>query len=806
MARTRGGFAASLFFSVSAWAQGPAGIVASPAELTFKGALNGDTVPPQVITVTSVNPATPVRVTVNADDGAGRPPMGWITVRTGTFTTPARVVVAVDPIFLEARSYRARVVLTAAGAEQYPVYIPVTFEVENRPPNLEVAPKSLRFVTRAQAPVSMTQTLFVRNAGGGGPISFNVLGEGRSPWLSITPDQGRTQRNVPVLVRITVDPQGLRPGAYRGAVIVDAKEGGRELVPVALFVAGGGPIIGLTPAGFQFEMVQGQGTSVTRNLTISNLGGDTLNWTAELERGRDWLTLGATSGSATATTSSSLTLSTANTTLTAGPYYGLLRISSAQALNSPQFFPVILNVLPAGSQSRPAPSPSGLVFTAVSGAAAPAPQLLRVFTSSQQALGYQAASTTEDRLGWLSLSRTAGSASTTSPGQINVLVDHSRLKPDIYHGEANIALSAADVRVVNITLVVIPPPSSSASTGRLAAGCTPTRVVATHTGLVSNFSTPASWPVPLTVRLTDDCGDPVVNGQAVFTFSSGDPPLPAALSNVQNGSYTATWIPRSAAQQVTITARATAANLPVAVAQLTGGISPNRAPVLFDDGTVNAFSRTQGAPLAPGTWVEIYGADLAASAAQPGTLPFPTSFNGTTVLVGGVEAPLAFVSPGQVNAQIPMELASNRQYQVVISANNAFSSPDTISLAAVQPGITNSAGRINAHHNADFTLITSDSPAKPGEVITIYLVGMGLTDTAVVSGAPSPASLAKTRVQPKVTIDGKEAVIFFAGLTPDAVGLYQITLRVPQDVGLGDLTLVVTQDGISANETLVPVR
>ena len=89
----------------------------------------------------------------------------------------------------------------------------------------------------------------------------------------------------------------------------------------------------------------------------------------------------------------------------------------------------------------------------------------------------------------------------------------------------------------------------------------------------------------------------------------------------------------------------------------------------------------------------------------------------------------------------------------------------------------------------------------------MYLVGMGLTDPAVRSGAPTPTtSYFKALVQPLVTVDGKQAELIFAGLTPGSVGLYQINFFVPADARVGDLPVTVTQAGAQANSGVLVVR
>src|SRR5438552_11609521 len=89
--------------------------------------------------------------------------------------------------------------------------------------------------------------------------------------------------------------------------------------------------------------------------------------------------------------------------------------------------------------------------------------------------------------------------------------------------------------------------------------------------------------------------------------------------------------------------------------------------------------------------------------------------------------------------------------------------------------------------HSDFTLVDPAHPAHAGDVIVIYLAGMGATNPAVASGQPSPSvePLARVVVQPTVSVDGQNASIIYAGLTPGFAGLFQINFEVPVSVRSG---------------------
>jgi uncharacterized protein (TIGR03437 family) len=326
-------------------------------------------------------------------------------------------------------------------------------------------------------------------------------------------------------------------------------------------------------------------------------------------------------------------------------------------------------------------------------------------------------------------------------------------------------------------------------------------------GLVNNFSTPAGWPTPLAIALLDNCGNFVTNGQVVASFTNGDPVLPLTLANPASGLYSATWTPQRTGGQVTVNARASVPGFAPVTAQLVGAVAPNTAPVLTPNGTLNVYNPLPAAALAPGTLVQISGTALAASSMSAPSTPLPTSLNGTQVLVGGLPAPLQSVAPGLITAELPYELTPAMQYQVVVSANGALTTPSTIQLSGTDPGVaTAMSGLLTASH-VNGKPVSATSPAAPGEIIVLTAVGLGLTDTPVADGAPGPSSpLANALDKPSITINNEMATILFAGLQPGAVGVYQINAQVPADAPAGNLTLVLSQDGNPANSAILPVN
>jgi uncharacterized protein (TIGR03437 family) len=212
-----------------------------------------------------------------------------------------------------------------------------------------------------------------------------------------------------------------------------------------------------------------------------------------------------------------------------------------------------------------------------------------------------------------------------------------------------------------------------------------------------------------------------------------------------------------------------------------------------------------GAGLAPGNVAQVYGTGMAPSPSQT-IVPLPSEFSGTFMLIGGMEAPLFYVSDSLINVLVPFELTPNRQYAAIVSANGALTLPENIDITVLQPGVAQFPdGTVIAQISGTTTLISASNPATPGQNLTIYLAGMGPTNPPVPSGQPTPLQLVPVTNQPTVTLDGQPVSYAYAGLTPTGIGLYQINMTVPANARTGVLDLVVTQNGVAANTTKLPV-
>ncbi|MES1257070.1 MAG: hypothetical protein ABUS51_01520 [Acidobacteriota bacterium] len=213
-----------------------------------------------------------------------------------------------------------------------------------------------------------------------------------------------------------------------------------------------------------------------------------------------------------------------------------------------------------------------------------------------------------------------------------------------------------------------------------------------------------------------------------------------------------------------------------------------------------------GPQVAPGTWVAIFGTQLAPSAASATSAPFATRLNGVAVTVAGVAAPLSYVSPDQINALIPFEAATLTGFQkadvpVVVTTPQGKSPSFTLTLASTAPAVftKNFAGTGDAlAFDARFQPVTTLGT----DPLVLYATGLGATSPPAATGSLAGAEPLNRVGGVSVSIGESPASVLYAGLAPGLQGIYQLNV-LPKPVTGG--RLVVTAQQNSSDSLSLPI-
>jgi len=377
--------------------------------------------------------------------------------------------------------------------------------------------------------------------------------------------------------------------------------------------------------------------------------------------------------------------------------------------------------------------------------------------------------------------------------------------------------------------------------------------------------TPGGGPITITVSVSDQKNthygfqmsarleSDLTNGQAgsftaganqLVICSDGNPRLPnkqcpmleyiehdfPANSQVSTTPYTFTWTPPATnVGPVHFYVAGNAVNgdlkadgndhVYTATYVLTPVLCPTVAPVIDHAISAGAFGALTD--FASGSWLEIFGSNFASETKQWQGSDFnginaPTSLSGINVSINGNPAYIWYIAEGQINAQAPAD-ATTGQVKVVVNTCSNSSSAYSMQKDALAPGLlapsnflVNGTQYLVAQHQ-DGTYVGNTglisgvqfSPAKPGELLTIYGVGFGDVKKNSDGSAIPPGVIVtdqNTLANPVTFSFGTTpATLQYKGLAPGAVGEYQFNVIVPS-VSDGDVPINVTLNGVPLSE------
>jgi uncharacterized protein (TIGR03437 family) len=214
------------------------------------------------------------------------------------------------------------------------------------------------------------------------------------------------------------------------------------------------------------------------------------------------------------------------------------------------------------------------------------------------------------------------------------------------------------------------------------------------------------------------------------------------------------------------------------------------------------------ADLAPGASVSVLGSNLAATtrAWTPSDIVngrLPTELDGVSVTIGGSPAAISYVSPAQLNLQVPDVPAAGTAPLLVTAPAGSASAAIAIAPSAPALFLFDARGRryAAAQHASDYSIAGSvglypgSTPLSPGEFVILYGTGFGPTNPSSLAGfmLTQPLPLASPV---SASVGGVSASVIWAGLS--APGLNQVNLRIPENLPPGDAAVLIqTTDGQS---------
>lgn len=445
-------------------------------------------------------------------------------------------------------------------------------------------------------------------------------------------------------------------------------------------------------------------------------------------------------------------------------------------------------VLTVSSPAVIALSTPAVEFRARLAGANPEEQAVMVSNAGGGRLTWQAAASSAGS--WLAVEPTSG----TNTGVLVVSARTAGLSPGNHQGTVTVTAESAVASTISVGLSLSPPPALSVQKSLV-------------------FVARTGEPVPTSRELSIEASDKSAIAWSAVV-SSGNPWLSVTPgSGVTPGKFTvqvnpAGLSPGAYSGSVTLTSAGItgADNNPLSIAV---GLAID-TPAPFPEGTVSAASFQPERAVSPGGLLSLFGMNLAAGTVGASELPLPRSLGNSQVLVNDVPAPLVFVSPNQINFQLPVETAGS-EATLTVANRSGPGLTTTVKLASETPAIfsSNATGTGQAAVlNQDGTLNSSANPARAGSIVQIFATGLGATDPPSVTGQAAGSSPAQTsKTTPIVLFSGQLAQVHFAGGAPGLVGVDQVNASIPSTVTPGAAVTLQLVSGIRlSNLVTIAVR
>jgi uncharacterized protein (TIGR03437 family) len=654
-------------------------------------------------------------------------------------------------------------------------------------PTLITSRDALSFSSKLNGPPTAEQNVSLASSAPGIPYTISLQGA----WLfSATPLTGA----IPSTAQILVDPDGLAPGTYNGAVTISSPVANppSKTVAVSVTVDPGTPakLIG-RPDELSFAFGQG-GAASAQTLNISNDGSGLVNFTAAARTASGtWLSVAPATGTANPLVPVPLTVTANPQGLPPGTYTG--QISLTPASGDRLDIPVTMTVT-AVSQTILL-SQTGMTFTAVAGGGPVPSQNFGILNIGRGVMQWAAAaSTLSGGSDWLTVSPSSGTsdASSLEVPLVDVAVNPAGLDAGDYYGRVRVTAGSADnsPQYVTIVLNVLPAGSDPGPivrpTGLIFTGVTGQPAPGSQSLLISNVT--GRTTSFTSGRIPQDPGNWFAQQPVDAAVSPGQPtriviqPNPSQIkAGFQRGTLTL--------QFADGTARTVALLLVVGASSGVGSQSNGRSA----DGCTP--TRLFPVPTSLGSGFNV-------PAAWPVTMETKVVDDcGSPAVSGSVVATFS-------NGDPPLALTSLKdgRWTGTWQARNTRQQQVTISVAASNPelkvsGSAQLAGNLQPNPNPPLldrvvssASLAPQAPLAPGGLISIF--GTGLSESAATSnGSSLPTELAGTQV----VIAGTSLPLF--SVSPD-----RIQAVLPYEIGVNTRYQLLVQQGnkyVSSQPTAV---
>jgi uncharacterized protein (TIGR03437 family) len=237
------------------------------------------------------------------------------------------------------------------------------------------------------------------------------------------------------------------------------------------------------------------------------------------------------------------------------------------------------------------------------------------------------------------------------------------------------------------------------------------------------------------------------------------------------------------------------------------------APLITYQGITNNADFVRGDTIGQGAFANLFGEQfVTGDPVTAQTLPYTGTLNNVQVFVNDKPAPVQYTSYGQINFQMPYD-ATLGAGVVRVERSGQRSNSISVNIAARAPRLFVYGDYVIASHSADYSLVLPASigfvPAKRGETVILWAVGLGQTVPAVQTGVAPPS----VQVVPAPRVILGSGPFTAANIQPAYAGLagypglYQINFTIPDDAPTGDNVMIyIAWDDVTSNRANIAIR
>jgi uncharacterized protein (TIGR03437 family) len=617
---------------------------------------------------------------------------------------------------------------------------------------------------------AITQIVTLENTGFAA-TDWSLAVDTTAPWLTVSPSSGKALApGGTVSISVTADPSNLKPSsiAYKANV---TPRGTDVEVPLSVAFNISGASVAVTPNPINLSVLAG-----TRQVfaNVAQIVGNS-NVSITVTSG-SWLT--ADSG-AQAQSPFSLILDAKDLPASLTPYRGSLLVQCTSAPCIAQNVPVNMTVysqLTLSCTPTAGPAQVGVAYSSTCTAAGGDNSYLWNLSAGALPPGLSLSSFTGNTI------QVSGTPTTTGPYSYAIGVkDRSTQVPQFASQTFKGTIAPASPPTLTTSLSILP-------FGSFSFGDTPPP----SRSIVLNSTTPDSG-LAFTSTTGSDCAWLTLSPSTGSTPATVGVTVDLTKATPGNHSCLITFNANGISPSPTVTATLT--------------FSAGNPPVI--SAIVNSAGFTPGSPVTSGSWVSVFGTNLAPAgdSRQWNTATeilngvFPTSLDGSSATVNGKSASVVFISPTQVNIQMPDDSAIGPVQVSITTKAGGASAPFTANYAQFAPGLFVATAPYLAVQHADGSYVggfPGSTPAKPGEVIVLWGTGFGPSNPPILSGYVFTGQR-KLVNDVTVTIGGQPATVDFAGVV--GAGLVQINVHVPSSIDNGDAAVLATVNGVTTQGT-----